>query len=52
MKRHRWRAAFGRNLDYYTGFVFELRDGRNPNTRTIDKVRGFIDGMREQNKNL
>ena len=25
----RWRAAFGRPLDYYTGLVFEISAGRD-----------------------
>jgi ATP phosphoribosyltransferase regulatory subunit len=31
----RFSTAFGRNLDYYTGFVFEIKDGRDSRGRTL-----------------
>ena len=31
----RFSTAFGRNLDYYTGFVFEIRDARDPDRGTL-----------------
>jgi ATP phosphoribosyltransferase regulatory subunit len=40
----RFSTAFGRNLDYYTGFVFETKDARDPNGRTL-AGGGRYDGL-------
>jgi ATP phosphoribosyltransferase regulatory subunit len=50
--RLRFAADFGRRLDYYTGFVFEIHDGRRPGTRQIvgggryDRMLGLIQKSR------
>ncbi len=31
----RFSAGFGRNLDYYTGFVFEIRDAKLPDAKPL-----------------
>ena len=32
---HRFAADFARNLDYYTGFIFELHDPRRPDQPVV-----------------
>jgi ATP phosphoribosyltransferase regulatory subunit len=31
----RFSAGFGRNLDYYTGFVFEIRNAKLPDAKPL-----------------
>ena len=41
--RIRFSTAFGRGLDYYTGFVFELHDARGPSGPLV--AGGRYDGL-------
>ena len=49
----RFAASFARNLDYYTGFVFEARDPAAPDSKPVvgggryDRLIGRLDGGRE-----
>lgn len=43
LARNRIEAStFGRDAFKDPGFVFELRKGRCPNLRTIERARGFM----------
>jgi ATP phosphoribosyltransferase regulatory subunit len=49
----RFSAGFGRNLDYYTGFVFEIRDAKLPDAKPLvgggryDGLLGRLGATRE-----
>jgi ATP phosphoribosyltransferase regulatory subunit len=49
----RFSAGFGRNLDYYTGFVFEIRDAKLPDAKPLvgggryDRLLGRLGATRE-----
>ncbi|NLH83430.1 MAG: ATP phosphoribosyltransferase regulatory subunit [Phyllobacteriaceae bacterium] len=47
LDRPLFRADFGRNLDYYTGFVFEMRDPERPDDRPVIGG-GRYDGLLER----
>ena len=44
VSRIRFSTAFGRGLDYYTGFVFELHDARTPSSGQL-VAGGRYDGL-------
>src|SRR5262249_45174030 len=44
VRRIHFSTAFGRGLDYYTGFVFELHDSRGPATGQL-VAGGRYDGL-------
>ena len=37
-------ARFGREVMRDPRFVFDLRNGREPSDRTVDRVRAFLEG--------
>lgn len=37
-------TTFGREALKDPSFVFELRDGRSPNLRTVERVREYMEG--------
>lgn len=39
-------AQFGREVMGDPRFVFDLRNGREPRQRTIDRIRKFLEGAR------
>ena len=43
-------STFGRTVLSDPNFVFELRAGRSPNTRTLDRIGAYL-SSKEQNKN-
>ncbi len=45
LSRMRFAADFARNLDYYTGFVFEIRDAARPDGRFVVAGGGRYDRL-------
>ena len=37
-------ARFGREVMHDPRFVFDLRNGREPRDRTVNRVRAFLEG--------